>query len=92
MLRSAIKWQDDRVVGEHVRYESTGPDWTTCGSGIYIGVALDEESGLPYHYFVDGEIGGLAQTCHGFPAEPRTPVTTDLTPTELIHQQQRGSR
>lgn len=53
--------------------------------GTYIGVALDEEDLVPYHYFVYGEIRNTAQRCFGFPAAANTPVTTSLTPTVLIN-------
>lgn len=75
-------WIDEPIVGNRVRWENRATGAT--GSGLYIGVALDEEDGVPYHYFVDGEIRGGAQASHGFPAEPGTPVTDARTPTDLI--------
>lgn len=72
------------IIGERVSYRNVGPTWASTGSGIYLGVALDEEDGVPYHYFIDGEINGHAQRSHGFPADPSTSTTTDLTPTALI--------
>lgn len=77
-------FHDALVVGQRVRYSCEGVNWSSTGSGVYLGVALDEQDGVPYHYFRDGEINGHAQTSHGFPAGPGTPTTTELTPTELI--------
>lgn len=77
------------VIGERVTYRSVGPDWDATGSGIYLGVALDEECGEAYHYFIDGEVNGHPQRSHGFPAERGTPTTTDLTPTVLIRRSER---
>lgn len=88
---------DELVIGEVVRAEFHGRDGTTTWhgtqSGTYIGVALDEEDGVPYHYFVYGEINGTTQRCFGDPAadsfgaaaEADTPTTTTLTPTQLIN-------
>jgi hypothetical protein len=71
-------------VGARVAYTTVASWGRATGSGIYLGCALDEEDGVPYHYFADGEINGHPQTSHGFPAEAGTPTTTDLTPTALI--------
>lgn len=81
---TSTTFHDPLVVWERVRYTTTGPWGTATGSGVYLGVALDEEDRVPYHYFADGEVNGLSQGSHGFPAAPGTPLTTELTPTALI--------
>lgn len=80
------EWHNDLVVGQRVRYTRSGGWGTATGGGVYLGVALDEEDGVSYHYFVRGEINGRYQSSHGFPAAAGTPVTTDLTPTDLIRK------
>lgn len=89
VTREKTNWIDEPVVGRTVRYtyaltHDDGEHVEGSGSGTYIGVALDEEEGNPMHYFVGGEINGTSQRCHGFPAKPGTPTTTNLTPTQLI--------
>ena len=84
------KWDSEPVIGEPASYTREGPGWRATGSGTYLGVALDEEDGIPYHYLINGEINGHPQASHGFAAEPGTPTTTDLTPTLLITTALRG--
>lgn len=87
-LTNGTVFLDELVIGQHIRMEFYGKSgrhtWSGTKSGTYIGVALDEEEGLPYHYFVNGEINGLAQASFGFAATKGTPTTTDKTPTALI--------
>lgn len=85
----ATTFHDPLIIGRKVRYSYTNADGcdipSGSGSGIYIGVALDEEDHVPCHYFILGEINGLEQESHGFPCDdPTRPTTTDLTPTSLI--------
>lgn len=87
---TSTTFHDPLVIGKSVRYTTTGPWGDASGSGTYLGVALDEEDRVPYHYFVDGEVNGLAQGAHGFPAKPGTPLTTPLTPTALIRGARKG--
>ena len=82
--REIITWTAEPIIGERASYEVIGPWYRSTGSGIYLGVALDEEDGVPFHYFVRGQINDHPQKCHGFPAATGTPTTTDLTPTDLI--------
>lgn len=77
---------DELVVGERVSFTRTGEWGSTTGSGVFIGVALDEEDGVPCYYFVDGELNGHAQRSFGFAADPGAEVTTALTPTMLIRE------
>ena len=82
----ATTFHNELVIGERVHYTTEASWGTATGSGVYLGVALDEEDGVPFHYFVDGEINGHAQSCHGFAAAEGTLPTTELTPTQLIQQ------
>jgi hypothetical protein len=78
-----ITFNTPPVIGQRVDCTiHDGPEGK-CG-GIYIGVALDEEDRVPYHYFIDGYINDTPQESHGFRAEEGTEVTTSFTPTELI--------
>lgn len=81
---ATTKFSRTPIVGQRVKVRRTGDDWESRSSGIFLGVALDEEDGVPYYYFRDGEINGTKQACFGFPAERSVPTTTDLTPTQLI--------
>jgi hypothetical protein len=76
------------MIGRHVTIEEPNapgsPIPVARFSGVYVGVALDEEDGVPYHYFLGGEINGTAQGCHGHPATSDTATTTDETPTALL--------
>ena len=86
MTQDATTFHNELVIGERVRYTTEASWGRATGSGVYLGVALDEEDGAPFHYFVDGEINGHAQASHGFPAAPGTPTTTELTPSSLIRE------
>lgn len=88
-MREQTTFHSELKIGQRVNYTTRASWGEATGSGIYLGVALDEEDRVPYHYFVDGEINGHPQGSHGFPAAPDTPTTTDLTPTQLIRQAQR---
>ena len=83
-MAEATTFHNELVIGECVRYTTEASWGTATGSGVYLGVALDEEDGVPFHYFVNGEINGHAQPSHGFPAAEGTLPTTELTPTQLI--------
>jgi hypothetical protein len=76
------------MIGRLVTIEEPNPPGSPFPSvrfsGMYLGVALDEEDGVPYHYFLGGEINGTPQGSHGHPAGSRSEVTTSKTPTALI--------
>lgn len=55
------------LVGKRVRVLIVGAR-TSTASGIYLGVVRSDHDGQPMHLFADGEINGIAQRCHGFPA------------------------
>lgn len=76
-------FRDDPVVGERVRVVSSGPGYLTESVGVYQGVVRSEWDGKPIHFFTDGDIGGVAQRCFGFPA-PGCDLTTDRTPSEIV--------
>lgn len=85
-LRSTVTWIDEPEIGKVVRCRVSGPGYDTPQSGVYLGVMLDEEDAVPYHYFVHGEIGGSPQRCFGFPAPLDTKVTDERTPTVVIRE------
>lgn len=86
MFSETVIFNQPLVVGNRVSYTTHSDDHDSTGSGIFIGIALDEEEGNPYYYFIDGDINGGYQSCHGFPVSPDSLLepTTDLTPTQLI--------
>jgi hypothetical protein len=87
-MEGYVTFAEEPLVGVRVSYfeigRTDGNEWKARGSGIFVGIARDEEERTPYFYFVDGEINGTPQRSHGFPAPYTFTVTTDRTPTELI--------
>lgn len=58
-----------RTEGHHV---GSGAPYNATWSGIYLGVVRSDHDGEPMHLFADGEINGIRQSCHGFPAVGRS--------------------
>lgn len=52
--------------------------YKTEWSGIYAGIRPSEHTGEPVHFFRDGQIGGIPQTCFAFPvAQERAATITN---------------
>ena len=77
ILAKYPEWLDKPEIGERVRVTETQ-------FGTYLGVLRNEDDRTPYHYFINGEINGVAQTSFGFPAASGFRVTDQRTPTEAI--------
>jgi hypothetical protein len=86
-MTETVTFNQPLVVGNRVSYSTHSDDHDSTGSGIFIGIAMNGKDGL-YYYFIDGEINGSYQSCHGFPVSPDSLLepTTDLAPTLLIKQ------
>lgn len=76
------------LIGHSVRMRTTGKStdgskYVATFSGTYLGVARDDSTREPMHVFGGGDINGIAQGCHGFPALDAE-VTFEYGATELI--------
>lgn len=63
----------DDLVGQRVNLRSdgvtvSGSSYSALLSGLYLGVVRSDHTNEPMHLFVDGEVNGIPQTSHGFPA------------------------
>lgn len=61
------RFNDTPVEGERITGVSAGPGYTARWSGVYLGVRPSEWDGQPVHFFADGEINGVPQSCHAIP-------------------------
>lgn len=64
------------VYGQHVTGTShgvrdNGSTYDGTFSGTYLGIVRSDHDGALIHLFVDGDINGIAQPSHGFPATAR---------------------
>lgn len=83
---TVIEWIDQPEVGKVVRCRTSGPGYDALNVGVYLGVMLDEEDRVPYHYFVKGQMNGHPQSCFGFPAPLDAALTDERTPTAAIRE------
>lgn len=81
-----LEWLTEPVIGTRVRARRAGPDWVATSEGVYHGVVRSDWDGEPEHFFTDGHINGIDQTCFGFPA-PGAAITTQETPDEILRSQ-----
>lgn len=77
------------LIGQRVKMRCVGTlenggTYSSTSSGIYLGIACDDETQEPMHLFGDGEINGIPQAEHGFPARETEPLTFNYGATELI--------
>jgi hypothetical protein len=54
-------------IGKYITIKD--PRWNSTSAGIYMGIRTSEWDGKPVHFFQDGHINGIEQTCFAFPVE-----------------------
>lgn len=59
----------EKHIGHHVTIRQTIHGRESFSSGTYQGVRPSEHTGKPVHVFTDGEINGIPQGIHAFPAD-----------------------